>query len=76
MLDDIGLDQEHYTQLFTDSAKAFISENKDQPFFLYLAHKDPHQPFFPSKGFKQVKGGAYGDAVEELTIVLVRFFLI
>ncbi|MFT4545635.1 MAG: arylsulfatase A [Bacteroidia bacterium] len=66
MLNDIGLDQEHYTQLFTDSAKSFITQNKDEPFFLYLAHKDPHQPFFPSKGFKgKSKGGAYGDAVEE-----------
>ena len=66
MLHDIGLDQEHYTQLFTDSAKSFITQNKDEPFFLYLAHKDPHQPFFPSKGFKgKSKGGAYGDAVEE-----------
>ncbi|MFM1874605.1 MAG: hypothetical protein RL266_342 [Bacteroidota bacterium] len=66
MLNDIGLDQAHYTQLFTDSAKAFITENKDGPFFLYLAHKDPHQPFFPSKGFKgRSKAGGYGDAVEE-----------
>ncbi len=66
MLDDIGLDQEHYTQLFTDSAKAFITQNQNEPFFLYLAHKDPHQPFFPSKGFKgRSKGGSYGDAVEE-----------
>lgn len=66
ILSDIGLDQEHYTQLFTDSAKAFISQNQDQPFFLYLAHKDPHQPFFPSRGFKgRSKAGAYGDAVEE-----------
>lgn len=66
MLDDIGLDQEHYTQLFTDSAKSFITRNKDKPFFLYLAHKDPHQPFFPSVKFKgKSKGGAYGDAVEE-----------
>lgn len=66
VLDDIGLDQEHYTQLFTDAAKTFISENEHEPFFLYLAHKDPHQPFFPSKNFKgKSKAGAYGDAVEE-----------
>lgn len=66
VLDDIGLDQEHYTQLFTDAAKSFISENKNEAFFLYLAHKDPHQPFFPSKGFKgRSEAGAYGDAVEE-----------
>ena len=66
MLNDIGLNQAHYTQLFTDSAKQFISDNQHGPFFLYLAHKDPHQPFFPSKGFKgRSKAGAYGDAVEE-----------
>lgn len=65
-LDDIGLNQEHYTQLFTDSAKQFITQNKDEPFFLYLAHKDPHQPFFPSAQFRgKSKGGSYGDAVEE-----------
>ncbi|TNF31390.1 MAG: hypothetical protein EP314_00885, partial [Bacteroidetes bacterium] len=66
VLNDIGVDQAHYTQLFTDSAKAFINQNKDQPFFLYLAHKDPHQPFFPSPAFAgRSKAGAYGDAVEE-----------
>ncbi len=66
VLDDIGLNQAHYTQLFTEAAKTFINQNKNEPFFLYLAHKDPHQPFFPSKGFKgKSKGGAYGDAVEE-----------
>ena len=66
MLDDIGLDQAHYTQLFTDSAKSFITQHKDEPFFLYVAHKDPHQPFFPSPQFRgKSKGGSYGDAVEE-----------
>lgn len=66
VLDDIGLDQAHYTQLFTDAAKDFIAENRNDPFFLYVAHKDPHQPFFPSKNFKgRSKAGAYGDAVEE-----------
>ena len=66
VLDDIGLDQEHYTQLFTDSAKAFIAENQNKPFFLYMAQKDPHQPFFPSAQFRgKSKGGSYGDAVEE-----------
>lgn len=67
MLDDIGLDQAHYTQLFTDSAKAFITEHQHEPFFLYFAHKDPHQPFFPSPQFRgKSQAGPYGDAVEEL----------
>ena len=66
VLSDIGLNQEHYTQLFTDSAKSFITHNQNGPFFLYMAHKDPHQPFFPSVNFKgRSKAGAYGDAVEE-----------
>ena len=66
MLDDIGLNQAHFTQLFTDSAKQFITDHQDEPFFLYVAHKDPHQPFFPSAQFRgKSKGGSYGDAVEE-----------
>ena len=40
---------------------------RDGPFFLYLAHKDPHQPFFPSERFAgRSAGGPYGDAVSEL----------
>ena len=64
---DIGLDQAHYTKLFTEEAIRFIEESRDGPFFLYLAHKDPHQPFFPSERFAgRSAGGPYGDAVSEL----------
>ena len=64
---DIGLDQAHYTALFTDEAIRFIEESGSAPFFLYLAHKDPHQPFFPSEAFAgHSAGGPYGDAVSEL----------
>jgi uncharacterized sulfatase len=67
MVADIGLDQEQYTALFTEEAVRFIEESRGRPFFLYLAHKDPHQPFFPSKAFAgQSAGGPYGDAVSEL----------
>lgn len=63
---DIGLDQQQYTRLFTEEAVGFIEQNKDKPFFLYLAHKDPHQPFFPSEAFAgKSEGGPYGDAVAE-----------
>ena len=63
---DIGLDQARYTALFTEEAVRFIEESRDQPFFLYLAHKDPHQPFFPSTAFAgRSSGGPYGDAVSE-----------
>ena len=44
----------------------FIHEWQDQPYFIYLAHKDPHQPFFPSAQFAgKSRGGPYGDAVSE-----------
>jgi uncharacterized sulfatase len=63
---DIGLDQARYTGLFTEEAVRFIEEAGEQPFFLYLAHKDPHQPFFPSAAFAgRSAGGPYGDAVAE-----------
>jgi uncharacterized sulfatase len=64
---DIGLDQASYTSLFTREAVRFIEESGDEPFFLYLAHKDPHQPFFPSEAFAgRSAAGPYGDAVAEL----------
>lgn len=67
IIPDIGLKQEPYTALFTDAAIDFITANKDDPFFLFLSHKDPHQPFYPSKDFAgKSKAGPYGDVVEEL----------
>lgn len=64
---DIGLDQAEYTGRFTQEAIDFIERSKDQPFFLYLAHKDPHQPCIPSERFKdRSDGGRHGDTVEEV----------
>ena len=64
---DIGLDQARYTALFTEEAVRFIEEPREEPFFLYLAHKDPHQPFYPGEAFAgHSAGGPYGDAVSEL----------
>jgi uncharacterized sulfatase len=66
VVSDIGLDQSHYTALFTEEAVRFIEESRGERFFLYLAHKDPHQPFFPSDRFAgRSLGGPYGDAVSE-----------
>lgn len=66
VLDDIGLEQQHYTALFTLEAVKFVEESGEQPFFIYLSHKDPHQPFFPSERFAgKSAGGPYGDAVSE-----------
>ncbi len=63
---DIGLDQAGYTQLFTEEAVRFIEQEREAPFFLYIAHKDPHQPFIPGEAFAgRSDGGPYGDAVSE-----------
>ena len=64
---NIGLDQEHLTADLTKAAVGFIDANKDRPFFLYVAEKDVHQPFFPSRDFKgKSAAGPFGDAAEEL----------
>lgn len=66
VLDDIGLEQQRYTALFTQEAVEFIEASGEQPFFVYLSHKDPHQPFFPSERFAgKSAGGPYGDVVSE-----------
>jgi arylsulfatase A-like enzyme len=66
VVEDIGAEQSHYTRLFTEEAVRFIEAARDGPFFVYMAHKDPHLPFFPSEPFAgQSDGGPYGDAVEE-----------
>lgn len=66
LIDDIGLQQSHYTKLFTEEAINFIKKDNQKPFFIFLSQKDPHQPFFPSEAFAgKSNGGPYGDAVEE-----------
>ena len=67
VVEDIGLDQARYTRVFTEAAVEFVEDAAGgEPFFLYLAHKDPHQPFFPSEAFAgRSAAGPYGDAVAE-----------
>lgn len=60
-------DNDLLTQRFTEEALAFLKVQKDNPFFLYLAHAMPHTPLGASSEFKEKsKRGAYGDVVEEL----------
>ncbi|RMD85340.1 MAG: sulfatase [Candidatus Dadabacteria bacterium] len=64
---NIGLDQDHLTADLTRAAVGFIERNAERPFFLYVAHKDVHLPFFPSERFRgKSAAGLYGDAAEEL----------
>ena len=60
-------EQHTITRRYTEEAVKFISENKDEPFFLYLAHNLPHVPLFASENFEGKSArGLYGDVVEEI----------
>ena len=60
-------DQHTITKRYTEEAVSFIRENKDQPFFIYLAHNLPHIPLFASEQFLgQSERGLYGDVVQEI----------
>ena len=55
------------TTLYTEKAVDFIKRNKNNPFFLYLAHSMPHVPLAVSAKFKGKSGeGLYGDVMEEI----------
>ncbi|MBU3011317.1 sulfatase [Polaribacter vadi] len=52
---------------YTNKAIEYVEENKENPFFLYLAYHSVHSPIKPSKEFIGTsKGSLYGDYVQEL----------
>ncbi|QGY44084.1 sulfatase-like hydrolase/transferase [Maribellus comscasis] len=60
-------DQTTITKRYTQEAVKFIRQNKEKPFFIYLAHSMPHIPLFRSKDFENVSlRGIYGDVIQEL----------
>ena len=55
------------TRRYTDEALAFIKQNKDRPFFLYIAHTMAHVVLGVTEPFKgRSERGLYGDVIEEL----------
>jgi arylsulfatase A-like enzyme len=59
--------QSTLTRRYTDEAIAFITRNRNRPFFLYVAHSMPHMPLFPSAEFEgKSLRGRYGDVIEEI----------
>jgi arylsulfatase A len=59
--------QSSFTRKYTQEAIRLISEKKDRPFFIYLAHNIPHMPIFASDQFKSKSdNGVYGDVLMEL----------
>lgn len=60
-------DQTTITKRYTEEALKWMGDNKDKPFFMYLAYNLPHVPLFASQDFKGTsKRGLYGDVVEEI----------
>jgi arylsulfatase A-like enzyme len=60
-------DQTKLTMAYTERAVAFIEKNKDQPFFVYLAHSMPHVPLFVSAKHRGKSGrGLHGDVIMEI----------
>ena len=55
-------EQTTITRRYTREAIKYITENKENPFFLYVAHSFPHVPLFTSEEFKgRSARGLYGD---------------
>lgn len=55
------------TELFTDKSIEFLEENREEPFFLYLAHTMMHVVIDASPRFRNRTGnGLYADTLEEL----------
>jgi len=60
-------DQHTLTKRYNEAAVKYIRENKDNPFFLYLAHNLPHVPLYASSDFiGKSKRGLYGDVLQEI----------
>jgi arylsulfatase A-like enzyme len=67
VLDTLWTDQSSLTTLFTEKGVDFIHRNRDNPFFLYLAHPMPHVPLFVSDKFRgKSERGLYGDVIMEI----------
>jgi arylsulfatase A len=61
------VDQSTVTKRYTERAAAFIRQNRERPFFLYLPHTMPHIPQYASPQFAgKSKAGLYGDVIEEI----------
>jgi arylsulfatase A-like enzyme len=60
-------DQTTISKRFSDKAVEFIQKNKEDNFFIYLAHNLPHTPLYASDDFLgKSKRGLYGDVIEEI----------
>lgn len=64
---DTITEQSQLTTEITERSVDFINKNKNDPFFLYVPHPQPHVPLFVSNKFKgKSKRGLYGDVIMEI----------
>lgn len=60
-------DNRRLTEQFTEEAKRFIRQHRDEPFFLYLPYSAVHFPVEPHPDWEgRSDFGDYGDLVEEM----------
>lgn len=72
---EMNADMSTLTRRYTDEALGFIEKNREQPFFLYLAHTMPHTLLAVSDEFKgKSERGLYGDVIEEIDHNVGRIF--
>ena len=58
---------EEFPDVFTNKAKEFINNNKDNPFFLFFSFHDIHVPRLPNKRFQgKSTMGPRGDAIAQM----------
>lgn len=68
-------DPAELSRIYTDEAIAFMEQNREDPFFLYLPHTMLHNPLGVSPDFQgSSKWGEYGDAIQELDFHIGRLF--
>ena len=64
---DTLTDQTQLTTQITERSVDFIHRNKENSFFLYVPHPQPHVPLFVSEKFKgKSNRGLYGDVIMEI----------
>tara|TARA_R110002096_G_scaffold100173_9_gene222017 strand:+ start:4488 stop:5936 length:1449 start_codon:yes stop_codon:yes gene_type:complete len=58
---------------YADKAVNFIERNKKKPFFLYVAHSQPHVPLYVSDQFEgSSENGLFGDVIQEIDDTMGR----
>lgn len=68
-------DQANLTKLYTEDAVKYIQANKEDPFFLYLAHSMTHVPIAASENFVgKSKQGLFGDVMMEIDWSMQQIF--